>query len=115
MLLIVKKEAKMCGHELQESMRFTEEVRVSVPHTLIQQKPPSDVASCQHGGQQCAGLLKLQSMPSGLGSAHSSPSVCTPFYEGKQSNRPACVACPVCAWGLQSWQAAPGSLQAAPG
>eukprot|EP00891_Asterochloris_glomerata_P000589 jgi/Astpho2/589/e_gw1.00013.8.1_t len=25
MLLIVKKEAKMCGHELQESMRFTEE------------------------------------------------------------------------------------------
>ena len=27
MLLIVKKEAKMCGHELQESMRFTEEVR----------------------------------------------------------------------------------------
>ena len=34
MLLIVKKEAKMCGHELQESMRLTEEVR-SQCHTLF--------------------------------------------------------------------------------
>ena len=31
MLLIVKKEAKMCGQELQESMRVTEEVRCWVP------------------------------------------------------------------------------------
>lgn len=39
MLLIVKKEAKMCGHELQESMRFTEEVRSSATHHP-KNKPP---------------------------------------------------------------------------
>ena len=52
-----------------------------------QHKASYDVACCQHEGQQCAGLLKLQSMPSGLGSAHSSPRLCKPIHGGKQTSQ----------------------------